>query len=70
METLNITKTALGIEFLNIQYQFREDKEFVKLSDTECHIYMTECIVYFNTSATIEGEAFEDIDQWITKLYE
>jgi hypothetical protein len=70
MENMNITKTELGIEFMNIQYEFRADKEHVKLSNTECHIYMTDCIVYFNTSVTIEGEAFEDIDQWITKLYE
>jgi hypothetical protein len=69
MENLNITKTEAGFKFNNIDFEFTEDKQYHILPENSCHIHTNSCIVFFDLTATIEGNSFATIEEWITELY-
>ena len=67
---MNITKTSGGfiIDEQEINYLFI-NKENEILSEEQCHIETNIGTIFFDTSVTIDGESFENIQDWIDKLY-
>lgn len=68
---MNITKIENGfvIDGISINRLFKEDAEIEINSETMCHIPTQSGIMCFDTSVTIEGESFNNIQDWIDNLY-
>lgn len=68
---MNITKITNGfiVDGIPLERIFLDGSEVEINSETMCHIPTQTGILYFDTSATIDGESFENIQSWIDKLY-
>jgi len=67
---MNITKVENGfiVDEQSISYLFKSLEHEI-LSDEQCHIYTNKGIIFFDTSVTINGQTFENIQDWIAELY-
>jgi len=67
---MNITKNnnSFKLDGLPMTYTIAEGTPEI-LSETQCHIPTNFGETFFDTSITIEGQSFENIEDWITELY-
>jgi hypothetical protein len=68
---MNITKIENGfvVDGISIDRLFKEDAEVEINSETMCHIPTQSGIICFDTTVTIEGQEFTNIQDWIANLY-
>jgi hypothetical protein len=68
---MNITKIENGfaVDGIPIDRLFKEDAEVEINSETMCHIPTQSGIICFDTTVTIEGQEFTNIQDWIANLY-
>jgi hypothetical protein len=66
---INLVKQQNGFSFKNLNYTFDTTKEEEILSSTTCHIPTIEAVLFFDTTVTINGQTFSNIQDWITELY-
>jgi hypothetical protein len=69
---MNITKITNGfiVDGITIERIFLEGANAEINSETMCHIPTQTGIICFDTSVTIEGESFNNIQDWIDNLYD
>jgi hypothetical protein len=67
---MNITKAETGfiVDEQPVLYLFKGTEHEV-LSNEQCHIHTNLGIIFFDTSVSIDGQTFENIQDWITELY-
>jgi hypothetical protein len=68
---MNITKIENGfvVDGISIDRLFKEGSEVEINSETMCHIPTQSGIICFDTTVTIEGQEFTNIQDWIANLY-
>ena len=67
---MNLTKIENGFRIDGRDFDFIfKNSEYEILSEEQCHIETNRGTIFFDTSVTIEGESFENIQDWIDKLY-
>jgi len=67
---MNITKIENGftIDEQNFQYLFK-CLEHEILSEDQCHINTNLGTIFFDNSVSINNKFFNNINEWITELY-
>ena len=67
---MNIEKKENGFTLieLNLDFTISEGTPEV-LNETQCHIPTQKGITFFDTSVAIDGKSFNNIEEWITELY-
>jgi hypothetical protein len=68
---MNITKNENGftIDGISINRILKPVESAEILSLTECHIHTENAIIFFDTTVTVGGQEFANIEEWIAKLY-
>ena len=68
---MNITKIENGfiVDGININRTLKAVENVEILSPTECHIHTENAIIFFDTTVTIGGQEFTNIQDWIANLY-
>lgn len=68
---MNITKIENGfsVDETPLKQTLQPIEGVEILSPTECHIPTEKGIFFYDTTVTINGQSFENIEGWIAELY-
>ena len=64
---INLTTISNGFDMNELEYQFNGDAEI--LDETQAHVSTDRGVILCDTTMTIDNESFNNINDFLTKLY-
>lgn len=64
---INLTTISNGFAMHELEYHFDGDAEI--LNETQAHVPTDRGVIFMDTSMTIDNESFNNINDFLTKLY-